>query len=304
MIHARAGHTATRLLDGRVLITGGIGSEGLEAEAELYDPSTGSFAPTGRMLSPRVRPTSTRLEDGRVLIAGGMTRQANLLSATAELYDPSTGSFTPTGAMTEPRTEHAGTLLLDGRVLVVGGLGDDIDRGLTSAELYDPSTGTWGATVAPTSTRQTFYSMPLQTALLLDGRVLVAGGSEDPGHGETPPAALSGIDLYDPGSGTFEPIASMTVGRICPSITSLSDGRVLIAGGLTGVGAEKVKCCWQLQALRSAEIDDPSMDRSVATGPLRKARAGHTAVLLDDGDVLVIGGQGAEPTRRAERFHP
>ena len=36
MIHARAGHTATRLLDGRVLITGGIGSEGLEAEAELY----------------------------------------------------------------------------------------------------------------------------------------------------------------------------------------------------------------------------------------------------------------------------
>jgi hypothetical protein len=101
----------------------------------------------------------------------------------------------------------------------------------------------------------------------------------------------------------------MTVGRIDPSITLLSDGRVLIAGGLTSEGAVQSKCCWRLQApLRSAEVYDPGTDRSVGTGALGVGRRGHTGVLLADGDVLVVDGRGwtAGETRRetAERFHP
>src|SRR5689334_8814068 len=61
------GVTATRLLDGKVLITGGSGDR--PASAELYDPSTGTFSATGNMTALRIDPSATLLADGRVLIA-------------------------------------------------------------------------------------------------------------------------------------------------------------------------------------------------------------------------------------------
>ena len=88
----RSNHTATRLLDGTILVTGGspppFGRSGLES-AEIYDPSTGTFSPTGSMLDKRVSHTATLLRDGIVLVAGGGTTPL----ASAELYDPSTGTF-------------------------------------------------------------------------------------------------------------------------------------------------------------------------------------------------------------------
>src|SRR5215813_9815331 len=129
-------HTATRLLDGRVLVAGGFGSApGELASAEIYDPKTGTWSATGSTSVGTFGFLATRLRDGRVLVAGG---GANFTSA--ELYDPTTGTWSATGSSSVGGIGTA-TLLMDGMVLGANG-----GTTGTSAELYDPGTGVWSAT--------------------------------------------------------------------------------------------------------------------------------------------------------------
>src|SRR5205807_6396916 len=115
MVFARTAHTATLLLDGRVLIAGG----GV-ASAELYDPMSQTFTATGRMTLAQDTRSATLLANstlpnyGKVLMAGG----GDLI---AELFDPTTGTFTATGSMGARRLGQTATLLEDGEVLVAGG---------------------------------------------------------------------------------------------------------------------------------------------------------------------------------------
>jgi hypothetical protein len=88
MTTARWGQSATLLSDGRVLIAGGNDQLKVLTSAELYDPATGSFSPTGSMATPRGYHTTTLLPDGRVLIAGGLAEQVSMGLASAEVYQP------------------------------------------------------------------------------------------------------------------------------------------------------------------------------------------------------------------------
>jgi hypothetical protein len=135
-----------------VLAAGGLSRYDHQlASAELYDPGSESWTPTGAMRVARSRHTATLLPDGRVLVAGGFDIQgamdANVESmgrGTPEVFDPSSGRWSRTGSMAFPRAGHTATLLTDGRLLVAGG--DAVTDGGPTAELYDPATGRWTAT--------------------------------------------------------------------------------------------------------------------------------------------------------------
>lgn len=276
-------HTATKLNDGRVLIT-----KNCDPIAELYDPEQGSFSATGSMHDTRSRGTATLLQDGRVLVTGGAAcgESSDMLNS-AEIYDPATGSFDVTGSMAATRAEHAATLLADGRVLVAGGLTSDATEGyggvilaatgcscLASAEIYDPTAGTFSPTGSMGGARDDFTA-----TLLLDGRVLVLGGG---GEGSAPRRAA---ELYDPGTGTFERTGSMGQARRLHTATLLADGRVLIAGGRTAND----------RTLASVEVFDPASATFATLSSLSQSRQQHTATLLQDGRVLVAGGWWQDP---------
>jgi len=154
LFHARYGHTATLLKNGKVLVAGGLktldaGGTNISAHAalktvELYDPARGEWFATGPLHGPRMNHTATLLRDGRVLVAGGYHVGHDPLGS-AELYDPDTQVWTTVSPLDRPRVGHTATLLTDGRVLVAGGG--------STAEVYDPATGAWTYTGSLRSTR-------------------------------------------------------------------------------------------------------------------------------------------------------
>jgi len=156
-----------------VLVAGGSAGQSGFTSAELYDPASGSWNPTGAMNVTRQNddvccPGVALLLDGDDLIAGGSGPQGVLSSA--EVYRVVTGSWAATGDLVFGRDAGFSlTSLLDGRVLVVGGR-DDWGP-LAYAELYDAATEAWTRTNDLHLAR-----MSPATSLLADGRVLVAGG--------------------------------------------------------------------------------------------------------------------------------
>ena len=239
---------------------------------------TGAFTATGSLTESQLFATATVLQDRRVLVTGGVdmiggpdVNNIKDVPVRPELFDPATGRFSDTGSMVHPRMECTATLLTDGRVLVTGGFDRDEPADDPTAELYDPGTGTFSLTGSMAGPRAGSTA-----TLLKDGRVLVAGGNVEGG-----PSA----ETYDPATGKFTVAGNMVTARLGHTATLLTDGRVLIAGGFLSDPPDA-----GMHELSSAELFDPKTDQFSATGSLKTGRGTHTATLLGDGRVLIIGG--------------
>lgn len=317
MTTPRAGHTATLLPGGKVLITGGVSASPL-ASAELYDPNVGRFAATGSLTVPRTGHTATLLQNGEVLIVGGCSSNPGwgepVPIASVELYDPETGTFATTGSMGVARYGHVATLLPDGEVLVAGGCGYPISF-LESAEIYDPSVGTFMPTGSMVSPDAEIAQLLPNGMVLIDGSsaaadaalfdevagvfTLTGNMTTDRGGGysatllQTGNVLVAGGDstgktaeIYIPATGTFAATGSMSASMSGPTGTLLPNGMVLVAGG------SKSACCPSV-CTSSAELYDAGTGAFSATASMTAPRCYHTATLLPSGMVLVAGGQPA-----------
>ncbi len=257
----RAGHTATLLPSGKVLVAGGFTGNGITASAEVYDPASQTFTLAGSMSVARRGSTATLLPNGDVLIAGGGDVIA---TASADLFHPATNQFSLTGAMAAPRLAHTATLLPDGKVLVLGGA--SAHTVLSSAELYDPATGNFSPAGAMKLHRCNHAAIVLK-----DGHTLILGGSDERDWR----GRYNSAEIYDWKSGRFTSIPAMASQRFKfpAAVVQLGGGNVLVCGGS-----------------KTIEIFDFLMKQFRTIAEMDQSYYYGTASLLKSGAVLIAGG--------------
>lgn len=278
---ARTDHTATLLPSGKVLVAGGRSTLQPLDDGELFDPGTGTWAPTANaMATGHAGHAAGLLPGGQVLVIGASD---DATGAQVERYDPASNRWTRVKDLLSGRASPKAAVLATGEALVTGGRGVQTVP-LAAPELYDAAADAWSATGSWSSSR-----FGHTATRLADGSVLVAGGSGD---------AASYLDVaerFDPAAGAWTRASRLAKGRLYHTASLLPDGRVLVAGGLGALSA----------TLSSAELYSPGSNAWTSTASLAAARINHTATVLGDGKVLVVGGSAGSATlASAELFDP
>lgn len=271
--------------------------------------------------------TATLLENGMVLVTGGRDSQLSPQSpVSAELFDPNgnhgLGAWIRMFDMRQMRSAHTATLLenfpgqLKGNVLIAGGangavVDHDIPITVCDSDLFNPQTQLFVTVPAPTCLGppnsqgfEAFFPRDHHTATLLNeshaGNVttaflLVAGGI-----GPTKSA-----QLFDPSNSGWKTTGNLLTARWVHTATLLLNGKVLVAGGFSQRNNDQ-NLNDTTGTISGAELYDPTTAKWTSTAdipPLQNCsgsgRSRHTATLLKNGKVLIVGGRaltGGGPT--------
>lgn len=307
----RARFTATKLQDGRVLVSGGTstGNKAL-ATAEIYDPATGTWAMTGTMPVPRKDHRATMLPDGSVLVVGGVLGPSRPLR-----YSSQAGIFVEVGQPVSA-SNHDQISVSGGDILVVGGgagngvltyrietsknfnikpvatlheprfspylVGLSDERVLViggssknvSLEVFNPASNEWTQHFFPYATKE--YNSGFMRE---DGSVFLFGKDLNPSWTD------SDNNVFDPQTEEWKTVnyGFPYKTHVDHTLTRISKNVALVVGGFS----EHSPLEWRKANERITFMSDYVAVGYAGVIPERKE---HQTLLLDDGSTLVIGG--------------
>ena len=263
----REGHTATLLMDGKILVVGGNISGG--PSWEIIDPLGFSFVASAGSSLIRNEAVGVPLPSGKILLSGGRSTALQTGQMLAVL--DANGGASPVATPIPLRYGHTATMLNTDEVLIVGGVGRASGASLSDCWLVDVHDA--GTRACPPMT----VGRTQHTATLLaDGRVLVAGGYINGG------ISTDSAEIFDPGGpagGRWIFPRQLSSSRAEHAAVLLPNGNVLLSGGRGGAD--------------SSEYFLPLVDGGTAVPgpPMTQERLRHTMTLMRDGRVLVTGGE-------------
>jgi hypothetical protein len=325
----RFGHTATTLLDGKILIVGGFNYLGQLLPSEIFDPVTRSFSNIGSPHKNRLQHAASLLQDGRVLISGGNQNDGINAPLESEIYDPSINHFSEVPELSF-ETGVSSTTLQDGRILLFNTSSNYPFE--STSEIYNPISQ---------QITQLSQKLPLVFANLLpNGSVFIQSWN---------PFSYPLPSTFNPESQQITSIANVKCTRADSASTVLPNGKILITAGegflpsgdFCGAIAELIDPSQNNSQLYdlpvygegstltllssgkvvamgwSAGISDMSQGTTIVvfdpeTGSIDRQiriswRYEHTASLLPDGNILILGGLDGSTvikTNQSLIFHP
>jgi hypothetical protein len=215
--------TAIPLADGSTVVVAGATAEGTtNLIPEVRNPDGTWRELTGAALEIAYYPDLFLAPDGRVFMAG-QDRHTRFLDTRG------TGSWGP-GPTTNFGNRSYGTAVMyrPGKILIAGGASAPPSD---TAEVIDLNAASpvWRYTQSMHHARRMVNS-----TVLPDGKVLITGGTSGPGFNDESRAEFS-AEMWDPSTGTFTELSSMTIPRVYHSVALLMpDARVLVGGGGEG----------------------------------------------------------------------
>ncbi|MDI7219435.1 Kelch repeat-containing protein [Leptospira santarosai] len=275
----RSNFKSVRLLDGRVLIVGGVTlpvnegeNQGVTDQTEIYDPITNSIILGPKLNQARADFTLDLLNDGRVLVVGG--RGSDTVLRSVEIFDPNTMTMNQLGNMNFNRFLHTSTMLNNGKILIIGGL-DNSRLTIGTTELFDPNTMNF------TQSGNLSVSRMLHTANLLpNNNVIVIGG-----HKVTdPPYAINTkvMEVFDSGSNLFSSVGNITGFRSGHTSNLISNDELLLCGGEQIVKG--------LPILSSCEVYNLATYSVVEKGEMLSKRSFHSAHNISNSRMFISSG--------------
>jgi hypothetical protein len=258
---------------GGVMVLGGINDlDQPFSSTKRFDLDSATWVDGPLLGLAYAQPSAVTLADGSIYVIGVTSQDETTSTSTMEFLPAGGAQWVAGWSLPDVAVRQA--IALDGTgLLVVGSSFESEDQvWVTSAE----GPGTWEQLVSP--------GLATIERIVADGAGLLAFGTRyDAASGDAMPVSPL---RWDPVAGEWIETGPMATPRTGAAIVTLADGRVMAIGGVVGgrePGAGAV--------VRTSEVFDPVAQTWSAGPEMTQLRYGGQAVVLDDGSVLVMGGQ-------------